>query len=188
MQPNQDQNKWVDRLSPNGHYDPRFIEQVIKEIQAGLPMKAALARYGLKRGTLARWLYESPKYHFKRTKAAATPAVTKRSIARAIRQGRMTIKEAMAACNIQTAGTIRQWMAWEKREIDELAASNQQEMAKKIITSTDTALPSSVEEIDSLKQALAEEKLKNAALNTLIDVAEQQLKINIRKKPGARQS
>jgi transposase len=44
------------------------------------------------------------------------------------------------------------------------------------------------ERIKMLQQQLADEKLKVAALNTLIDVAEEQLKINIRKKPGARQS
>jgi hypothetical protein len=41
---------------------------------------------------------------------------------------------------------------------------------------------------EALKKALEEAQLKVAALNTLIDVAEEQLKINIRKKPGAKQS
>ena len=39
-----------------------------------------------------------------------------------------------------------------------------------------------------LQEALEYEQLKNRALNTLIDVAEEQLKISIRKKSGARQS
>ena len=38
-----------------------------------------------------------------------------------------------------------------------------------------------------LQQALQDAELKIAALNMLIDVAEEQLKINIRKKPGAKQ-
>jgi transposase len=44
------------------------------------------------------------------------------------------------------------------------------------------------DEIKRLQQQLADANLKIAALNTLIDVAEEQLKINIRKKPGAKQS
>ncbi len=40
----------------------------------------------------------------------------------------------------------------------------------------------------ALQEQLAYANLKIAALNTLIDVAEEQLKINIRKKPGAKQS
>jgi transposase len=43
-------------------------------------------------------------------------------------------------------------------------------------------------EIEALKKALEEANMKNRALNTLIDIAEEQLKIEIRKKPGARQS
>ena len=43
-------------------------------------------------------------------------------------------------------------------------------------------------EKEALKKALEEAQLKICALNTLIDVAEGQFKISIRKKAGARQS
>jgi transposase len=43
-------------------------------------------------------------------------------------------------------------------------------------------------EIKKLQEQLAHANLRIAALNTLIDVAEEQLNINIRKKPGAKQS
>jgi len=43
------------------------------------------------------------------------------------------------------------------------------------------------EEIASLKKELELEKLRTLALSTLIDVAERDLKISIRKKPGAKQ-
>ena len=46
----------------------------------------------------------------------------------------------------------------------------------------------SSEDVKALKKALEEAELKIKALNTLIDVAEDQFKIPIRKKPGARQS
>jgi hypothetical protein len=42
--------------------------------------------------------------------------------------------------------------------------------------------------VKALKKALEEAELKIKALNTLIDVAEDQFKITIRKKPGAKQS
>jgi transposase len=44
------------------------------------------------------------------------------------------------------------------------------------------------EEKKALRKALEEAELKIKALNTLIDVAEDQFKIPIRKKPGAKQS
>jgi hypothetical protein len=43
-------------------------------------------------------------------------------------------------------------------------------------------------EKEALKKTLEEAQLKISALNTLIDVAEDQFKIKIRKKAGARQS
>jgi len=48
--------------------------------------------------------------------------------------------------------------------------------------------PISAAEAEALKKALEEAQMKIKALNTLIDVAEDQLKIDIRKKSGARQS
>ena len=48
--------------------------------------------------------------------------------------------------------------------------------------------PFSTAKAEALQKALEEAELKIKALNTLIDVAEEQLKIDIRKKSGARQS
>ena len=44
------------------------------------------------------------------------------------------------------------------------------------------------DQVRALKKALTESQMQNKALNTLIDVAEGMLKIDIRKKPGAKQS
>jgi transposase-like protein len=50
----------------------------------------------------------------------------------------------------------------------------------------------SIEELEAenarLKQELDIEQLRNRALNVMIDIAENQFKIPIRKKPGAKQS
>lgn len=54
-------------------------------------------------------------------------------------------------------------------------------MAKKNLVSKDI-------EKEALQKALQDAELKIKALNTLIDVAEEQLKIEIRKKFGAKQS
>ena len=42
--------------------------------------------------------------------------------------------------------------------------------------------------IDELTKALADAQLKNAGLETMIEVAESELKINIRKKRGTKRS
>jgi transposase len=88
------------------------------------------------------------------------------------------MKEAQVAfgiCHIQSVET------WVKAEKDDLSSDQLIVMAKKEIN-TDN------EELRALQKALSEAQLKIKALDTLIDLAEEQLKINIRKKSGARQS
>lgn len=42
-------------------------------------------------------------------------------------------------------------------------------------------------QLKTMEKQLEEARMRNIALNTLIDVAEEKLKIDIRKKPGAKQ-
>jgi septation ring formation regulator EzrA len=95
----------------------------------------------------------------------------------------MTVREARIAYNLKADSTIRRWQKELKQENTELAASNPASMDKK---PADTK-PAAPAEVKALQKALQDAELKIAALNTLIDVAEEQLKINIRKKPGAKQ-
>ncbi|WMI95433.1 helix-turn-helix domain-containing protein [Bacteroides fragilis] len=44
------------------------------------------------------------------------------------------------------------------------------------------------ERIRELEQQLAKEKMRSTCLNTMIDIAERELKVDIRKKSGAKQS
>ena len=77
-------------------------------------------------------------------------------------------------------------MAWDNQQNDELSAitASMAKTNKQQQTSSQDLQPTN----EALKKQLEEAQLKIAALNTLIDVAEEQLKINIRKKPGAKQS
>lgn len=64
-----------------------------------------------------------------------------------------------------------------------------QQMTRKKIPKPQTPLSSDAEaKIKQLEQQLAYEKLRADALDTMIDIAEKQLNIDIRKKSGAQQS
>lgn len=83
---------------------------------------------------------------------------------------------------------LRDLIALEKRSMQEkaeLRANDSLEMKDKP-EGGEPALQDA--EKEALKKALEEARLKISALNTLIDVAEEQFKIKIRKKAGARQS
>ena len=176
----------IGRYSIKGNYDKRFRSEIVEEIQNGLPYQGAHQKYGIALGTLHRWVFESklavPSDRLKRP----VPIELKRSVVRAVQTGRLSIKEAMRAYGIKTEKTIKAWVEQFNQENDELALVNESGMKKKKPTqgnSTDNN-----QDIKALQKALEEAQLKIAALNTLIDVAEDQLKINIRKKPGAKQS
>ncbi|WP_395049659.1 hypothetical protein [Flavobacterium sp.] len=105
----------------------------------------------------------------------------KRTVVTAIEQGRMSIKEAQTAYGVKNEKIIRNWLTQYKTEKVELCIVTEPKMAKK-------TKPFSTAQAEALKKALEEAELKIKALNTLIDVAEEQLKIDIRKKSGAKQS
>jgi transposase-like protein len=97
----------------------------------------------------------------------------------------MTIAEAKLAHNLGWTPTIKKWLRDFQRENEELVASNQDHMANEAENQQPDPDKKALEE--ALKK-LQESELKVKALNTLIDIAEEQFKIAIRKKPGARQS
>lgn len=172
------------RLTSNGFYDKRFIKQVVQEIEEGMPFQTALSNYGLKRGTLRDWMKQYGSLAYLQSRRKVTSPQMKRSICRAVQVGTMTITEASLAQHVHTH-TIKAWLLKYQEENTDLSASNRAILKKKKSENKGSKEVSS--EILALQEQLAYANLKVAALNTLIDVAEEQLKINIRKKPGTKQ-
>jgi transposase len=131
------------------------------------------------------WMNKYGSADYQQRKKQPIAAQLKRTVVRAVEAGRLSVREAQIAYNIKGADTIRKWIRDQKRENAELTGSNRASMDKK--PSNNKSSASTPAEVKALQQALREAELKIAALNTLIDVAEEQLKINIRKKPGAKQ-
>jgi transposase-like protein len=174
------------RFSATGFYDQRFINQVVQEVENGLPRKAACIEYELKAVTLGSWLRKFGSPGYKAACKKQFSAAARRSVVRAVTQGRLSLKEAQAAYGINSRDTIKDWISRQKQENDELSVSiNFMEDTNKHSEPSSRDLQVANE---ALKKQLQEAELKIAALNTLIDVAEEQLKIDIRKKPGAKQS
>jgi transposase len=173
---------YVPRASKQDRYDKRLILKIVKEVENGLPRKEANRIYGLVKTSLDRWMrdYGSLEYQ-ENIKRRSYTNLQKRTIVTAIEQGRMSYKEAQIAYNIKSEKTIRDWIFQYKSEKVEICIDKLPPMAKK---TTSAISPKTA----ALEKALEEAELKIKALNTLIDVAEEQLKIDIRKKSGAKQS
>lgn len=171
------------RHHAKGNYDRRFILEVIKEIKEGLPFQAACTKYNLNKYSVRRWLSD-PAFGQVKTRRRVFSVQDKRSIVRAVRRAALTYKEAAIAFQVSIKA-IRNWEKEFDAENAELGTCNQEALNNK---KTEQPVSTDSGQVHQLQQQLAEAQLKIAALNTLIDVAEQHLKIDIRKKPGARQS
>ena len=167
-------------------YDKIFILEIVKSIERGVPRSQISREQGIAKSVLAVWMrdYGSPSYHS--SKQGHISQQEKRSIVRAIQEGGMTIYEARIAYRVNSTVTITKWIKEYKRENAELVASNASHMANKVQNLQPDPDPKKAL-AEALKK-LEEAELKVKALNTLIDVAEEQFKIAIRKKAGARQS
>ena len=181
-----DEQQLIGRYSARGIYDKRFIADVLEQIHNGMPRQQACDKYKISPRTLKHWIEAermgiSSDHVYKKLSNQV-----KRSIVRAVESRRLTIKEAQMTYGIRSASTIRKWMTQFQQENADLAIVKDCEMKKKKPTHDNST--GNNQDIKALQKALEEAQLKVAALNTLIDVAEEQLKINIRKKPGAKQS
>jgi transposase len=169
-----------------GYYSKAFITEVVQSINEGMPRREAQQRYGVAVSTLSGWMQKYGTEAWRQQRKLPVPLSIKRKVVQALEQGQMTVREAQEAFNIKNGSTIRQWRKQWKQENAELVAANCSAMKDKItdhkaVTSTTPA------DVKALQKALEQAEMKIVALNTLIDVAERQLKINIRKKSGAKQ-
>ena len=161
-------------------YDLRLIREIVAAVEDGVPRFELYQRYGCCKATLVRWVNKYGSAAFQERKRKVYKPSEKRSVLRAVASG-MRVKEARISFGIADNAIIYAWMKEEKKENDDLGLVNSPAMAKDV-KNTDS------EEVKALKKALAFEQLKNKALNTLIDIAQEQFKVDIRKKGGARQS
>lgn len=175
------------RYSSRGHYDKRFIAQVVEEVLQGKPRSAVCQEYGINPLTLKNWLVNNKLGLDTMESKFFVSKQIKRSVVRAFMSGQMTMQQIRKAYGIKSACTVRDWARQFEQENDELGAVNDNREMNKNKPAQTASTPEQTE-LKALKKALADAELKVAALNTLIDVAEEQLNINIRKKPGAKQS
>ncbi len=165
-----------------GHFSKNVILQIVKSVERGATRREVIKRYGVAKSTLSGWMQQ---YGSAAWLASQKPLSVpdRRSMVRAIEEGRMTFNEAKVAYNLKSVQAVKGYLRQAEREKAELRRlsilMDKNEARQEAVSSEDAA---------ALKKALEEAELKIKALNTLIDVAEEQFKIPIRKKPGARQS
>src|ERR1700753_2859419 len=112
-------------------FDKRFIKKVVMAVEKGQPRSEAVKEYGMARSTLSDWMREHGSQAYHASKQKPLSLLQRRSIVRAIEEGRMTVAEAKLANNLKWTPTIIKWLRDSKRENDELVASCKSDMANK---------------------------------------------------------
>lgn len=99
-----------------------------------------------------------------------------------IEEGKMTTSEAVKRFNFHPQNGHSLVRDWRDKYAPEMVLS-----LPDMTEAEKQKLEALRKQTKALEKALEDAKMKNIALNMLIDVAEEKLKINIRKKPGAKQ-
>ena len=106
----------------------------------------------------------------------------RRWLVREIEEQRMTVPEAVKQFNFNPQNGQQLIRTWRDRYAPEmiLSLADMTEAEKHKLTALQ-------KQLKAAEKQLEDARMRNIALNTLIDVAEEKLNISIRKKPGAKQ-
>ncbi|MEO5978968.1 MAG: transposase [Chryseolinea sp.] len=157
------------------HFSKKVIGRAVADVESGMSRAQACKKYGMRPATICDWIMKyGSKLALSNSKLKIDPH-KKRMIISGIQEGLMTLSETSLSYGIKLV-TLRQWISKSKKESNAELGSNEPPMP--ILKD-----PKS----EDLQRALHNANLKILALETMIDVAEEHLKINIRKKPGAKQ-
>jgi transposase len=176
--PTDQKEKFYSRRS---HYDKATIKKSLLALEKGVTWIEVCEKYGMNMATLSKWIHKYGNPELQLKNYSSFTLLQRKSIVSSIERGLMTVNDAKLTYGIKGHDTIQKWIRAFKEEKIDISVANPVIMKKS--GSPPETLPT---EVETLQKALEDAQLKIAALNTLIDVAEEQIKI--RKKPGAKQS
>ncbi len=169
-------SKWKSsRTDKHVPFDKREITKIVGMIESGVPRREVLSQYGMHHSTLTYWMNRHGSSAYRDGRPRPYGPSEKRSILRAVESG-MGVRQACVAFGVKSRSTVDRWLRLERGGIP----GNNAELS----IQTPVMQPKEEQAADerkALEQQLAEAQLKIRALETMIDIAEEQLKIDIRK-------
>lgn len=158
------------------HFSKEQKIRIVQEIESGqLTRKEAMEKYNIVgHGTLNSWLLQysiNPEGVIRKQYKKAD----QRLAAYKIVTGESTVDEIARSMEIAT-NTVSGWVRKYKNDVQKKTPSTVKEKSLEHSTEVDKSKQKEIEEL----------KLKVAGLEMMIDIAEKELKIDIRKKPGTK--
>lgn len=149
---------------------------LVAQVEAGALQNVVAKAHNIAVSSLAQWIKQYASASFLANMRKRHDRSLIATTIRAIREGRLTIKEAAIQNDVHMV-TVRSWIKKAKQKDADLFPAL-----------CEPAVPIDPSDTESqLRQELEAARLKIRALETMIEVAENELQIPIRKKPGAKQ-
>lgn len=158
---------------------PQYLmKQIVNDIESGkISVEEAMIKYRVKkRETIRTWITRFAADKNVGIAKRQHPVSIRRQAALEIEAEVLTVQEACRKYNA-SPGTIADWR--KKYSCETLTKPSQEKM--------ETIIKSTTDEGQRQEQIIQELKLKIYALETMIDLAEEEFNINIRKKCGTKQ-
>ncbi len=166
------------------HKTVSYMREAIKELGEGkIQFNEWLEKHNLSKSAGYRWIKDIRKYdpaqvHRKNNLYSKEQQLM---VVKQIVLGQMDVNEARKKYNIKSSTSILNWL--EKYSCQIELHKNESPLA--IMKEQDAV--NNEERIKQLEKTLQEANLKIVGLETMINIAEKELKINIRKKSGTKQ-
>jgi len=159
-------------------YPEEVKQQIVKELENGsTSVKEVMAKYGIRRsGTVFVWLKRYSSQYREKYMRVLLPLAERRQIAYKVESGALSLEVASNRYRV-SQDTIKNWIklyTCTPKLVDIMAKNEEPQQ-------------SSPQETKALQKQVEMLKLKVEALETMIDIAERNMKIDIRKKTGTKQ-
>ncbi len=163
------------RGKPRIIYPPDQIEKIVEDIEAEkIGINDAVIKHEIALSTLKRWIKTYGKSATIPSAFKRIPVLEKRRIINEIDTGKLSLIEALKRYKVNESTLYY----WRKQNSDEIACQK---------TSGNMNKHGRTEVYSKGDPQIEDLKLKIAALETMIDVAEKEFNIPIRKKRGSKQ-
>ena len=104
-----EEKKTIRLEGSRSHFSKNLILQIVKSVERGATRREIIDRYGVAKSTLSGWMqqYGSPAWQASQ-KPLSVP--DRRSMARAIEEGRMTLNEAKLAYHLKSVQAVKGYL------------------------------------------------------------------------------
>lgn len=158
-------------------YKESYKREVVKQVEQEGSISLVCHRLGLGRHTVSVWLKKYGLSVYQGSKRTKRSKAERDRIAREIVSGKLSIPEVQLKYNIECRDTVTLMVRQYKRDQYSLISHSAESATGE----------RTMEAIKPATEALALAELKVRALETMLDLASKEFKVDIRKKYGAKQ-